>query len=70
MLFSTNSIFAIPANQEYVFMDDSPDEVLDWTEFLTNSLINMCNSSSVGMQTKNNSIFYTQFTMFNTDNLM
>lgn len=40
-------MFAIPANQEYVFMDDSP-EVLDWNEFLTNSLISMCNSSSVG----------------------
>jgi len=46
---STHSIFAIPANQEYVFMDDSPDQVLDWDEFLTNSLINLCNSSSVGM---------------------
>lgn len=46
--FSVNSIFAIPANQEYVFMDDSPDQVLDWEEFLTNSLINMCNNSSVG----------------------
>uniref|UniRef100_A0A2S2PTR6 Nonsense-mediated mRNA decay factor SMG8 n=2 Tax=Schizaphis graminum TaxID=13262 RepID=A0A2S2PTR6_SCHGA len=44
---STHSIFAIPANQEYVFMDDSPDQVLDWDEFLTNSLINLCNSSSV-----------------------
>jgi len=46
---STQSIFAIPANQEYVFMDDSPDQVLDWDEFLTNSLINLCNSTSVGM---------------------
>lgn len=42
-------MFAIPPNQEYVFMDDSPDQVLDWNEFLTNSLINMCNTSSVGM---------------------
>lgn len=41
-------MFAIPANQEYVFMDDSPDQILDWDEFLTNSLINMCNSSSIG----------------------
>lgn len=46
-------MFAIPANQEYVFMDDSPDQILDWDEFLTNSLINMCNSSSVGMYTNN-----------------
>ncbi|XP_025415262.1 protein SMG8 [Sipha flava] len=44
---SINSMFAIPANQEYVFMDDSPDQILDWDEFLTNSLITMCNSSSV-----------------------
>lgn len=45
-------MFAIPANQEYVFMDDSPDQILDWDEFLTNSLINMCNSSSVGVYGK------------------
>lgn len=47
-------MFAIPANQEYVFMEDSPDQILDWDEFLTNSLINMCNSSSVGGYAKNN----------------
>lgn len=57
--FSINSIFAIPANQEYVFMDDSPDQVLDWNEFLTNSLINMCNSPSVGVYTKIKT-FYSQ----------
>jgi len=49
--FSVNSLFAIPPNQEYVFMDDSPDQVLDWDEFLTNSLISICNSSSVGVYT-------------------
>ncbi|XP_050420698.1 nonsense-mediated mRNA decay factor SMG8 isoform X3 [Adelges cooleyi] len=49
---STNSLFAIPANQEYVFMNDSPDSVLDWNEFFTNSLITICNSSSVVIKDK------------------
>ncbi|XP_050543577.1 nonsense-mediated mRNA decay factor SMG8 isoform X2 [Daktulosphaira vitifoliae] len=49
---STNSMFAIPANQEYVFMDDSSENILDWNEFFTNSLITMCNSTSVVIQDK------------------
>lgn len=57
-------MFAIPANQEYVFMEDSPDQILDWDEFLTNSLINMCNSSSVGGYAKNNMCEVCFLTLF------
>lgn len=47
--FSTKSLFDVPANQEYVLIDDSFDQNFDWNEFLSNSLVTRCNSSSTGM---------------------
>lgn len=47
---SMNSLFAIPANQEYVFIPTNVDTTRDWRTELIDNVINLCNSSSIGSE--------------------
>lgn len=48
--FSMNSLFAIPANQEFVFIPTSKDSVRDWRTELIDSVINLCNNPSAAAE--------------------
>lgn len=45
-----NSLFAIPANQEFVFIPTNTDSGRDWRTELIDNVINLCNSSSFGSE--------------------
>lgn len=45
-----NSLFAIPANQEFVFIPTSKDSVKDWKTELIDSVINLCNNPAAAAE--------------------
>ncbi|KAG8325818.1 Protein smg8 [Homalodisca vitripennis] len=47
---STNSLFAIPPNKEYVFMLTEPDPTQDWIPYLVNSMVDLCRNPNLSME--------------------
>ncbi|XP_026284537.1 nonsense-mediated mRNA decay factor SMG8 isoform X3 [Frankliniella occidentalis] len=56
---SMNSLFAIPANQEFVFIPTSRDSMRDSRTELIDSVISMCNGTSFGPEQQDEHSFHS-----------
>lgn len=56
---SLNSLFAIPANQEFVFIPTTKDAMRDWRTELIDTVINLCNNSSLRAESSEEQSFHS-----------
>ncbi|XP_043288529.1 protein SMG8 isoform X2 [Venturia canescens] len=64
---SSNSLFAIPANQEFVYVHTGSTESRDLLGYMTRNLIKSCTAASSGTNTKTNENLQLTFNTFESE---